>query len=165
MRRLCVILFCSLCVTQVQAEAPPQKFGRWTVITSKDKVDDTIEVIAINVISTSKRGDPGSLAIGCKKNKTHFLVQSSGYWGRGNLTVIYRLNSDNAVRLVWESSADGASAFYPSATVPFIKSLPDTGRLFFRVHDFRGIPYEAEFPLEGVEEVKKRIGAACSWKE
>jgi hypothetical protein len=92
-------------------------------------------------------------------------VNTSSFLGvRDMRRVIYRLDEGKPFDVRWTPSTTGNRVFSPSG-VAFIKSLPDKGKLFFRVFGFDGAPTDATFELVSVAELRNKIASACRWSE
>ena len=80
----------------------------------------------------------------------------------GNPGDIYRLNQDQAVDAPWVSHSSCVLAISPSP-IPFIQSLTDEGKIFFRLFDHHDALHDALFNLGKVSEVRSRLMEACNW--
>jgi hypothetical protein len=47
--------------------------------------------------------------------------------------------------------------------IPFIQSLTDEGKVYFRLFDHHDAPQDALFNLGKVSEVRSRLLEACNW--
>jgi hypothetical protein len=114
-----------------------------------------------------------ALIVRCKEHETQLYIAAKEFWGLsigGELfQVVYRINDAPPVEQKWPPGQGGSvlmsSVFFPGAKkVPtFLGVLPTTGKIFFRVTDFHGVPHDMTFDLDGIDEVRSRVGAACKW--
>ncbi len=138
---------------------------------SKSPVDDSPQVIATDA-SQSSSGKQTALIVRCKEHRTEIFIAAQDFWGTsfGNeqVPVLYRVNNSAPVEQKWNpghGSALASFAFFPDAAkaAMFLVGLPDTGKIFFRVTDFQGATHDMTFALDGIDEVRSRVGAACKW--
>ena len=133
----------------------------WSITESKSPLDGSAQ---ISGALASKDGSAW-LGLRCEEKKTEAYVNTSSFLGvRDMRRVIYRLDEGKPFDVRWAPSITGNRVFSPSG-VAFIKSLPDKGKLFFRVFGFDGAPTYATFELVSVAELKNKIASACRWSE
>ena len=131
----------------------------WSITESKSPLDGSPQ---ISGALASKDGSAW-LGLRCEEKKTEAYVNTSSFLGvRDMRRVIYRLDEGKPFDVRWTPSTTGNRVFSPSG-VAFIKSLPDKGKLFFRVFGFDGAPTDATFELVSVAELKNKIASACRW--
>jgi hypothetical protein len=133
----------------------------WSMTESKSPLDGSPQ---ISGVIASKNGS-ARLGLRCEEGKTEAYVDTSSFLGvRDTRRVIYRLDEGKPFDVRWTPSSTGNRVLSPSG-VAFIKSLPDKGRLFFRVFGFDGTPTDATFELVAAAELKNKIASACRWSE
>jgi hypothetical protein len=144
----------------------------WSIEDSKSPVDDSPQVQATQTIKLD--GDKwAALLVRCKEHETEIIVAAQQFWGTsigGELVpVLYRINDAPPVEQKWHpghgGSALSSSAFFPDAkkAPAFLATLPDSGKIFFRVADFQGVTHDMTFPLDGIDEIRARVSASCKW--
>jgi hypothetical protein len=134
----------------------------WLVSESKSPIDDSLRISAV-LESTEKNA---GLVLRCHEKITDAYVHFRNYLGSAeSLRLIYRINTDKAVETRWTPSREGAAVFVPTMplAITFIRSLPDNGTLFVRVHDFQGNSEDVTFELGPASEVRAKLAGACSW--
>ena len=143
----------------------------WTFEDSKSLTDDTPEVVATNE-SEAVGAKPSALIVRCKEHRTEIFVAALDTWGistgAGRIAVLYKINNTAPVEQMWDAGQGPASvsfAYYPELEKAreFLVGLPDSGKIFFRVTDEQGATRGMLFVLDGIDEVRTRIGAACKW--
>ena len=135
----------------------------WAITESKSPVDDSPQVAG----RLQANGDTASsafLILRCKERSTDaYFGRPYTYLGSGNsIKVLVRINNANPIETMWSPSTDGSAVFAPSA-IPFIRSLPDKGKLFIRAFGYQGKTADGEFNLGDVSEVREKISRACGW--
>jgi Type VI secretion system VasI, EvfG, VC_A0118 len=133
--------------------------GGWEVTAEKSAIDDS------PIVSAALRTDDGKaqLILRCRERKTQAAVIITGFINCGtSVRVIYRLDQDQPVEGPWNSASSCYLAIAPSP-IPFIRSLKDQGKAFFRLFDHHGTAFDASFNLGKVSEVSARIAKACEW--
>jgi len=141
------------------AESKEHTGGGWEVRDEKSPLDDNPMVTA-SLRSTDNRS---SLLMRCKDRKTEVAVTKWGFVKCGTgVRVIYRINQDQAVDVPWVSHSSCVLAISPSP-IPFIQSLTDEGKVFFRLFDHHDALHDALFNLGKVSEVRSRLMEACNW--
>ena len=147
--------------TEKPEQAAPEK-QLWSVTEDRAPLDDAPQVSAILLSLDTKTG----LAVRCKEHKTELAVLTQGaFLGLSDaLKVTYRIGDAAPISAMWNAASGGQGAFSPAA-VPFIRALPDDGKLFFRIFDFKGTPHDASFNLDKVSDVRSKVAIACSWDQ
>ena len=129
----------------------------WSIVENKSPTNDGTQLSAAMVVADA------ALILRCKDRTTEAAFSTkNAYLGDGSVTVRYRINSESPIKEVWRSSMDGRAAFAPKP-MDFIRSLPDSGRVFIRAIAADGQNKDANFKLSGVSEVRDKIGHACNW--
>jgi hypothetical protein len=104
-----------------------------------------------------------ALILRCRDQTTEVAFSTKNtFLGDGDVTVHYRINPEDPIKEVWRPSMDGRAAFAPRPT-DFIRSLPDSGRVFIRAIAADGKNKDVNVKLSGVSEVRDKIGRACNW--
>ena len=153
------------------APKPASPTRVWTFEDSKSLTDDSAEVVATNE-SAAVGGKPSALIVRCKEHRTEIFVAALDTWGismgAGRIAVLYKINDTAPVEQMWDAGQGPASvsfAYYPELEKAreFLVGLPDSGKIFFRVTDDQGATRDMLFVLDGIDEVRTRVGAACKW--
>jgi hypothetical protein len=141
------------------AESKERTDGVWEVRDEKSPLDDSPMVTA-SLRSTDNRS---SLSMRCKDRKIEAAVTKWGFVKCGaGVRVIYRINQEQAVDVPWVSHSSCVLAISPSP-IPFIQSLTDQGKVYFRLFDHHDAPQDALFNLGKVSEVRSHLLEACNW--
>jgi hypothetical protein len=145
--------------TGKQAESKERADGTWEVRDEKSPLDDSPLVSASLPSSDGK----AYLLMRCKDRKTEVAVTIWGVLKCGtDVRVIYRVDQDQATDTPWNSHSSCSLAIAPSP-IPFIRALPDQGKVYFRIFDHHGAPHDALFNLGKISEVRSRLAEACDW--
>jgi type VI secretion system protein VasI len=131
----------------------------WEVTEGKSPVDDSPQFSATLRSADGK----AQLMMRCRERKTEVAVSIAGFIKCGvDIPMIYRIGQSPSVETPWNPAPSCYLAIAPSP-VPFIRSLPDQGEIYFRMVDHHDKPHEATFNLGKVSEVRSRIADACKW--
>ena len=151
------------------ASAPAQPSGaNWVISQTTSPIDYSPQITAAISSESAEKDAPSSFAIRCRGQRTELLVSTAGSWrpsNNGEFKVSYRINDQPAIEERWAAFAGGRSAFFKGDVVQFLRSLPEQGRISVSVYDWQGPAHEATFQLSGLEDVRRRIAAACKWPE
>jgi hypothetical protein len=133
----------------------------WEISESKSPVDDS-QLIAAALRSADGKGQ---LILRCRERKTDVALSITGFIKCGaDARVIYRIDQEQPVDSPWDATPNCYLATARSP-IPFIRALGDRGKLFVRMFDHHGAPYEALFDLGKVSEVRERLAQACKWED
>jgi len=136
-----------------QAGAP------WLITDEKSPLDDSPLVSAALTSSDGR----SHLLMRCKDRKTEVAVSIRGFIKCGpDVRVVYRVDQSEATEIPWNAHSTCYLALAPSP-IPFIRSLTDDGKIYFRMFDHHGAPHDALFNLGKVSEVRSRLAQACNW--
>jgi len=83
----------------------------------------------------------------------------------GEVKVAYRINEEPSVEQRWRVAETGRSLTFPGDVVRFLRSMPDSGQMLVKVYAGKGPPHESTFQLVGLDPVRRKIAAACSWPQ
>jgi hypothetical protein len=140
----------------LMASATASAQPTWSIVESKSPADNP-QFSAGMVV-----GD-AALILRCREHNTEAAFSTKSInLGDKPVTVRFRINSENPIKEEWRPSMDGRAAFAPNP-VDFIRTLPDSGRVFIRALDAAGKNKDANFVLSGVSEIRNKIGRACGW--
>lgn len=147
---------------QSAPKAADETPATWSITESKSPLDDSPQVSA-NLDAAGERSLMGgpTLVLRCKEKKTEAYFVTTTYLGSDPTKVLVRINEGKILETSWSPSTDGRAVFAPSP-IPFIRALPDNGKLFIRATG-RGSPADGEFNLGNVTEVREKISQACRW--
>jgi len=112
----------------------------WKITEDKSPVDDSPQITAM----LNDEADDGALMLRCRERKTEAVFTKLKYLGHQRIKVFIRLNEGKATETAWNPAGNGQGVFAPNA-VQFIRSLPDSGRLFIRAVAFDGSTSDGTF--------------------
>jgi hypothetical protein len=146
----------------VYAQAVLGQFQNWVVSETTSPVDYSPLIMATNSSRPSAKDSPTSLIIRCRGKHAELALNTNGSWGPSNFKrVTYQINERSPVQQRWTLSPDGRSISLSVDVVGFVRALPDTGYLLFRVYGSEAVPYESTFQLSGLGAVRRRL-AVCT---
>ncbi len=154
------------CLDAIPLAAPPTTdsvgTGRWIVDESRSPLDDSPLVTA--TLPTSSGATDLVFAVRCKEGRTEAFVSANQPIGFSQtIEVQYRMGQAPAVRADWAASTTGRGAFAPRGTViSVVRAIPAEGTMFVRVRGQVTI-LEASYETRGVDEVRRKVAAACRW--
>ena len=146
--------------------APPPSQPSWIVSETTSPVDYVPQVTAVLAPETAAEDGPSAFSIRCRAGRAQLLLSTHGSWPAiraDELRITYRLDDTPAVQQRWAASPSGSAAYFTGDVGRFLASLPATARLSLRVTHGRGTSREAVFHLQGLEDVKQKLAAACHW--
>jgi hypothetical protein len=150
-----------------EAPDPAQPQGpNWIISETTSPVDYKPQIAALTTARGSSQEAPSSLAIHCRAHRTELMISTTGSWKQatdGDVKVVYRINDEPSVEQRWRAAEAGRSLAFPGDVVRFLRSMPDGGRILVQVYAGKGPPYESTFQLAGLDSVRRKIEAACSW--
>ena len=135
--------------------------GAWVIDEAKSPLDDSPTIVAS---VPSRENARVFLMVRCRERRTELFISTpSPIDFNRQFPVAYRVGTSPAVQASWSMSTDSRGMFAPgSSTISLIRSLPEDGRFFFRV--IGGVSqYEVTFETKGIQEVRRRVSAACRW--
>jgi len=153
------------------AETPdstPSQGPNWIISETTSPVDYQPQIAALTTARATSHDAPSSLAIHCRAHRTELIISTTGSWKRvsdGEVKVVYRINEEPSVEQSWRVADTGRSLAFPGDVVRFLRSMPDGGRILVKVYAGKGPPYESTFQLAGLDSVRRKIAAACSWPQ
>jgi hypothetical protein len=158
------------CVDELLQEVAPdsaQPQGpNWIISETTSPVDYKPQIAALTTARASSQDAPSSLAIHCRSHRTELMISTTGSWKQatdGDVKVVYRINEEPSVEQRWRAAEAGRSLAFPGDVVRFLRSMPDGGRILVQVYAGKSPPYESTFQLAGLDSVRRKIEAACSW--
>ena len=142
-----------------QAESKQGTDGAWEVRDEKSPLDDTPVVSAQLPSSDGK----AYLLMRCKDRKTEVAVNKWGFIKCGaDVRVVYRVDQAQAVETPWNSHSSCVLAIARSP-IPFIRTLSDGGKVYFRMWDHHDVAHDALFNVGKISEIRSRLAQACNW--
>jgi hypothetical protein len=151
------------------AAVPQPGGGQWVISETTSPVDYSPQITAALSSESAVKDAPSSFAMRCRGARTELLVSTAGSWrpsNNGEFKVSYRINDQPAVEERWAAIAGGRSAVFQGGDViQFLRSLPERGRITFRVYDWQGPAHDATFQFAGLDDVRRKIAEACKWPE
>jgi len=151
-----------------RADSAPPQGPNWIVSETTSPVDYEPQISAVTTARASSQDAPSSLAIRCRAGRTELLVSTAKSWKRaavGEVRVAYRINKGPLVELRWRYTETGGGLAFQGDVVSLLRSMPDSGRILVRVYAGEAHPYESTFELIGLDSVRRKIAAACSWPQ
>ena len=162
------------CVDEVLGEKPERPDGappqgpNWIVSETTSPVDYEPQISAVTTARASSPDAPSSLTIRCRARRTELLLSTPNSRKRaavGEVRVAYRVNEGSFVEQRWRYTEAGGGLAFQGDVVRLLRSMPDSGRMFVRVYAGQAQPYESTFELIGLDPVRRKIAAACSWPQ
>ncbi len=142
-----------------QRESKADAATGWVVNDEKSPLDDTPLVSAALTSGDGK----ATLLLRCKDRKTEVAVSIRGFIKCGSdVRVTYRIDQAQATEAPWNAHSSCYLALAPSP-IPFIQSLTDDGKVYVRMFDHHGAPYDSLFNLGKVSNIRSRLAEACDW--
>ena len=151
------------------AEPPvsaPSQGPNWIISETTSPVDYRPQIAALTTARPSSRDAPSSLAIHCRAHRTELIISTTGSWKQvpgGEVKVAHRINEEPPVEQRWKTAESGRGLAFPGDVVRFLRSMPDGGRIFFKVYAGNDPPHENTFQLVGLDPVRRKIATACNW--
>jgi hypothetical protein len=65
----------------------------------------------------------------------------------------------------WMPAVTGKNLSFQGDVVRFLRSMPDRGQLLIKVYAGKAPPSESTFQLVGLDQVRRKIAAACKWPQ
>jgi hypothetical protein len=140
----------------------------WIISETTSPVDYAPQISALTTARVSSQDAPSSLAIHCHARRTDLIVSTAGSWKQaavGEVRVVYRINQEPPVEQRWRSAETGRSLTFQGDVVRLLRSMPDSGQILVRVYAGVAPPQESTFQLAGLDPVRRKIAAACSWPQ
>lgn len=104
-----------------------------------------------------------ALRINCRDDRVGLSVGRDGPVVSGaSVFVTLRVNDRLAPGDIWEAARDRQAVSYPGDARDFLRQLPATGTLFVRLEGSRRWRFEGTYQLDGIDDVRRRMLAACS---
>jgi type VI secretion system protein VasI len=160
-----------------QDEALPEGWkrsaGKWLVQTEKDRMDDSITVVAMlqtnEALGSGFMASKGSIYVRCARGKTDVLVnwgtQLAVKYGVDHVEARVRVNDTPAVKAKWSKSTNGSLAglWGQREAAPFALMLANASALAVETEVFPSGSRIASFDLTGMAEAIVPVRAACKW--
>ena len=147
-------------------DSPPPQGPNWVISETTSPVDYRPQIAALTTARPSSRDAPSSLAIHCRAHRTELIISTTGSWKQvpgGEVKVVHRINEEPPVEQRWKTAESGRGLAFPGDVVRFLRSMPDGGRIFFKVYAGNDPPHENTFQLVGLDPVRRKIATACNW--
>lgn len=155
--------------TQDIADIPAVVTSSWDVVEEKSPLDDSKTIYGMLTATSVQRTGIGTgtavLLMRCRENTTSLVLSTDMFMLSETPSVTFRKNEEPAVKAVWGRSSDykAVGLWSGSDAIPFIKSLKNNDKLFFRLEDKDRL--DAIFNLSDVETLAAKIGQACAWSK
>jgi hypothetical protein len=140
----------------------------WIIAETTSLVDHKPQIAALTTAQASSKDAPYSLTIYCRHDRTGLTITASSSWKQstdGEIKVVYQINEEPSVEQRWRASESGRSLDFSGDVVRLLRSMPDTGRMLFRVYAGEDLLPEITFQLAGLDSVRRKIAAACDWPQ
>ena len=136
----------------------------WLISETTSPVDYSPVVTATTSSVGGSDGAAMQLAIHCRMGRTEVTVAGSALSRSANEYVIsFRLNADTPMQLAAASPSFGTGVAFGGDVVKLLNTLPDDGHIVVRLFARTGQVQDGEFLLNGFENVRKKMAAACKW--
>jgi len=138
----------------------------WIISETTSPVDYSPQLTAVTKARPSSQDAPASLVIRCRARRTELTISTVGSWRQdGEVTVVYRINEDQAVEARWKPAENGRSLTFPGDVVRLLRSMPASGQMFVTVYARKMSPNESTFELAGLDSVRRMIATTCNWPQ
>lgn len=136
----------------------------WLISETTSPVDYSPVVTATTSSVGGSDGAAMQLAIHCRMGRTELTVAGPALSRSANEYVIsFRLNADTPMQLAAASPSFGTGVAFGGDVVKLLNTLPDDGHIVVRLFARTGQVQDGEFLLNGFENVRKKMAAACKW--
>jgi type VI secretion system protein VasI len=152
------------------AAQPPkavQAPAEWSVETGKSAVDGSPMIVAMLTPTEASGAGIGrgsiALVLRCAQNTTSVSFSTDMTMTEDTVPVTISIDGAPADSSSWSRSETGNSfgLWRGAAAIPFIRSLPDNGRLVVRIGEPGRV--DAQFDVGNVGDVKQQVAEACEW--
>jgi hypothetical protein len=150
------------------SDSAPSQGPNWIISETTSPVDYQPQIAAQTAARAASQDAPSSLAIHCRAHRTELIVSAMGSWKlvpNSEVKVEYRINEQPPVEQRWKAAEAGKSLAFQGDVVRFLRAMPDGGRILVKVFAGKSPPYESAFRLAGLDSVRRKIAAACSWPQ
>lgn len=158
-----------LSTPEAKASAPapimPSEDGAWEISERKSPVDDSTTIVAVLEPEAGGSNQSLILTLRCIEKRTEMILSHSRMFVAdiGRRDVIYRIDKKQAVEGKWSASTNNQAVFAPGPVINLIRQLPNDGKVFFRVTDYRNDDYGGSFIMRGIDRVRTKLATACKW--
>ncbi len=136
----------------------------WVISETTSPVDYSPIATATTSSLEVAGGSPMRLSIRCRGGRTELTVAGPAITGPGNgYFISYSVNGGRTVQLAGLVPAFGDGIAFKGDVVALLQSLPGEGELVTSVFSVSGKAGDAVFSLNGLENLRARIGATCRW--
>jgi len=161
------------CVNELLQEMTPDEAAQpqgpnWTISETTSPVDYKPQIAAQTMARAPQQDAPSALAIHCRAQRTELTISTTGSWKQatnGEVKVVYRINEEPPVEQRWMSAVTGKNLSFQGDVVRLLRSMPDRGQLLIKVYAGKAPPSESTFQLVGLDQVRRKIAAACKWPQ
>lgn len=135
--------------------------GRWQVTASSGPSGRVI-------VADQRPAEPWGeesivLEITCRDDRLALAVgRDSPVMGAASVFANVRINDRLAPGDIWQGSRNLHRAIFPGDVREFLTRLPSTGTLAIRLEGSRRWRFEGTYQLDGIDEIRRRMLAACS---
>ncbi|MDE9467258.1 hypothetical protein KKJ26_18360, partial [Xenorhabdus bovienii] len=121
-----------------------------------------LKTVQMIILSICIKGH--SLVLRCGNNTTEAYLATDEYLGGGDYTkVTFRIDKQNAITENWVMGGSNDTAFAP-IPVKFIKKIYGKQNIIIGYKPYGKTQIIAEFKINHINEVAKKVSEACGWK-
>ena len=151
------------------AAQPPEAVqapSEWSVEVGRSAVDGSPTLVAMLTPTEASGAGIGrglALVLQCAQNTTSVSFSTDMPMTEDKVPVTISINDTPADSSSWLRSEIGNSVglWRGAAAIPFIRSLPDNGRLVVRIGEPAQV--DAQFDVGNIGDVTQQIAEACGW--
>ena len=143
--------------------------GWWITIFDKADLDDSPQVVAINLSEYEKGVFPEtSLMARCIEGNTSVIYNLDEYlltsFRRSSFDVKYRIDDSPAVSSRWsELTTKKGAGLFRNLAIDFLRDIKSAKSLFIRLIEKNGEQHDANFDLSGIDKIIGYVSEACAW--
>jgi hypothetical protein len=136
----------------------------WIVSETTSPIDYSPIATATTASRLDASGGVMQLAIRCRGGRTELALTGPSVTGRGaSYSISYRVKGGEPVQVAAAVATFGEGIAFRGDAVPLLQSLPNEGELAVQIRQLSGSELDGSFSLQGLEAVRRRIGATCKW--
>jgi hypothetical protein len=136
----------------------------WVISETTSPVDYSPIATATTSSLEAAGGSPLRLSIRCRGGRTELALAGPAITRPGHeYFIFYRVNGGRSGQFEGAAPAFGDGVAAKGDVVPLLQSLPGEGTLLMRVVTVSGKPVDGTFTLNGLENLRERIGLTCRW--
>lgn len=139
--------------------------GPWSLIERTDPLDDSPIVTLMNAAESgrSRFGDPPTLILRCRNNRTEVFINWDEFLGTNAVTVQYRVDEGEMRQRQWGISTTNRATFFRGNHIGLIRELMSASQFVARVTPSWQSPMTAVFDVTGLTDEIGPLQEACNW--